>query len=132
MSKSVIYMANTDTQSVAVDGNINFGSPIRRYGKDISNVVGNPVLNTAGYYDVAVNVEFADTGAGTSTIALYADGAQVPGALAKTTTGTASTVHSVDFNAVVRVPCCKPVALTVKATGVAINVQNATITVIKL
>lgn len=132
MSKSALYLANTLPQSVAIDGIINFGTIIRRYGSNLTAIGGNAVLKGAGYYKIDANVTFSDTASGEAAIALFADGVPIPGATASITTGTASAVHSFTIPAVARVTCCKPVVITAAVSGVAIDVENAAMVVEKL
>lgn len=132
MSNAVLYLANQNEQSVPVNGAINFGNVIRRYGSNISSLGGNAVLKGNGYYMVTANITFTDTAAGTATVTLLADGVPIPGATATITTGTANAAHTETIPAVVRVTCCKSTVITAVVTGVEIDVTNAGLVAEKL
>lgn len=133
MSRSALYAANTGDQTIAVNGVINFGNIVRRYGCNTNMSGGNPTLSGAGYYAVDANITFADTAAGTATIQLYANGVPIPGAMAQITTGTAGVVHSISIPAIVRNTCgCLDNTITAVVTGVAIDVTNAAIEIEKI
>lgn len=131
MSNAVLYLANTNAQSVAVNGNVNFGNVVRRYG-NIAAAAGYPILKGQGYYLINANITFTDTAAGTATITIMADGVAIPGATATITTGTGSANHNMTIPAVVRLTCCKATTITAVLTGSAINVTNAAVVVEKL
>lgn len=130
MGKSLVYAANTATQAVPVNGTINFGNVVRRYGCD-TNVAGG-ILNVSGigYYSIDANFEFEGTGTGVAVITLYKDGAAIPGAVAKRSTA-ADTTYAVTIPTEVRQKCCCESPITAVVSGVAINVTNATIRAVK-
>ena len=106
MSKSLIQVANQSPQTVALNGIITLGSTQRRFGCNC-RLSGNGIeLDGAGYYTIDASVTVAPTAAGTVTVALYNNGAQIPGAIASASTGTAGNPVSVAINTTVRQGCC--------------------------
>ena len=96
MSKALIFVRNPGTQAVALNGTINPGAIVRRFGNKCCNT---PIINLNGdgitiaddsnssgygYYKVNVDVTVAPTAAGPVTVALLQDGVVV-----FTKTGTA-------------------------------------------
>ena len=43
MTTSLIYASNSQPQDVAIGGTVNFGTPVRRYGKNLTMSGGNVV-----------------------------------------------------------------------------------------
>jgi len=92
MSKSLIQTVNPSTQAVAVDGIIPLGSVLRRYGCNC-RLSGNAVeLVGCGYYTVDAAVTVEPTAEGNVTVALYADGSQIPAAIGYGNAAAASPV----------------------------------------
>ena len=106
MSKSLIQVANQSSQTVALNSILSLGSTQRRFGCNC-RLSGNGIeLDGAGYYTVDANVTVAPTAAGTVTVALYNNGAQVPGAISSASTGTAGNPVNVTINTTIRQGCC--------------------------
>lgn len=129
MSRSLIYSANTNSQSLASGSVINFGSPVRRFGCNLAMSGGNVVVKGEGYYSIDTNISFTAS-AGTATIQVYKDGVAIPGATATVTTAT-STSYQVSIPSVIRQSCCVESTITVTITGVTPTVSNAAIEVVK-
>lgn len=131
MSKSILYAANTNSQTFATAGTvINFGSIVRKYGCNIALSGGNVVVDGIGYYDIDANITF-NGAAGNVLIQLYKDGVAIPGAEA-TVTVVADTFYSVTIPAVIREHCCCEDTITAMISGVVGTVSNAAIVVEKL
>ena len=133
MSKSAIYVANTNSQSVAVGGTLEFGSVVRRFGC-ATNLYGNIInIDEAGYYDVNVSVTASPTAIGTVTVSLFNNGVAVQGATASSTVAVADTPANVSFESIVRVFCGANVGgLSLVLTGTESNVTNVAVVVTKL
>ena len=135
MSKSVIYTANNSSQNVAVNGTINPGTVIRRYGSCLG-LSGNAIqVNGEGYYDIDASFTLAPTAAGNVTVTTYFNNVAVPGATVTASTSTANNPVNVSISSVVRqnCRCCEGVSsLTFVLTGTAANVTNSAIVVEKL
>ena len=135
MSKSALYTANVSNQVVAVDGVINPGTIIRRFGGNL-NLSGNAIqVAGPGYYDVDASFVVAPTAEGEVTITAYLNGVVVPGGIATATVAAAGDSANLSFNFVVRqnCSCCEGLSnLTFVLTGTAANVTNAAIVVEKL
>ena len=135
MSKSTIYTVNTSAQSVAVNGVINPGTVIRRFGPNLG-LSGNAIqIDGAGYYDIDASITAAPTAAGTVTVTVYKDGVAIPGATASQSTGTAGNPVNISISSLVRefCPCCDGLSnLTFVLTGTAASVTNVAIVVEKL
>lgn len=121
--KSIVYSANTNTQTVNAGGVVNFGSPVRRYGKKV-NVTGGNLSVACGYYNIDTNFTFTATG--DITIQLYKDGNPISGAVA-TLTGVADTVYNITIPCVVRQMCCCETTITAQVGGVPATFSNASI-----
>ena len=105
MSKSLIQTVNQSTQAVALDGIISLGSVLRRYGCSL-RLNGNAIeIEGEGYYTIDAGVTVIPTAAGTVTVALYANGAQIPGAIASSI-GTAGSPVTLPINTTVKQNCC--------------------------
>ena len=133
MSKSLIQVANQSSQAVALNSIISLGSTQRRFGCNC-RLSGNGIeVDGAGYYTVDANVTVAPTAAGTVTVALYNNGAQVPGAISSASTGTAGNPVNVGIVATVRQGCCCDSAdnLTLVLLAGPGNVTNVSMRVVK-
>lgn len=135
MSKSVIYTANTSAQNVAVNGIINPGTIIRRFGPNLG-LSGNAIqIDGAGYYNIEASITAAPTAAGNVTITVFKDGIAIPGATATQSTTTANNPVNLSISSVVRefCPCCDGLSnLTFVLTGTAAAVSNIAVVVEKL
>lgn len=106
MSRSLIQTANQSSQNVAANSIISLGSTQRRYGCNL-RLSGNAIeVNGAGYYTVDCDVSVAPTAAGPVTVALYNNGAQIPGAIAYGSVSTASNPVTLCMNTTIRQGCC--------------------------
>ena len=135
MAKSALYVANISTQTVAVDGVINPGTIIRRFGPNI-NLSGNAIqISGPGYYEVNISVTAAPTEAGEVTITLFKDGVAIQGATATETGAAAGDLVNLSISTMIRefCSCCDGLSnLTLVLTGVNSNVTNVATTVEKL
>lgn len=129
--KSAIYAVNSAPQILAVDSVVNFGTIIRRYGCGCALVGGNIVLNSAGYYDVDVNLNLTGTAAGPVTITLEKDGVPIPGASATITTAAAGLAH-VTIPAIIRQICPCEATITAVISQNGVQVDTASISVEKI
>ena len=135
MSKSAIYTANTSAQNVAVNGIINPGTIIRRFGQNLG-LSGNAIqIDGAGYYDIDVSITAAPTAAGNVTVTMLKDGVVIPGATATQSTTAANNPVNLSISSLVRefCPCCDGLSnLTFVLTGTAASISNVAIVVEKL
>lgn len=135
MSKSAIYTANQSAQNVAINGVINLGSIIRRFGPNL-NLSGDAIsLSGAGYYDIDASFTLAPTAAGNVTITVYKDNIAVPGATATETAAAANDIINLNISSLVReaCQCCEGISnLTFVLTGTAASVTNSAVVVEKL
>ena len=133
MSKSILYAANTNTQSVTVTTgtSINFGSIIRKYGCNVNLSGGNAVIRGCGYYAIDTNVNFTSGVAGTITVQLYKDGIAIPGAVS-TISGVAADVEALTIPTLIRIPCDCESTITAVISGVTGVVNSSSIRIIKL
>ena len=135
MSKSIIYTANTSAQNIAINGVINPGSIIRRYGPNL-NLSGQAIqVCGAGYYDIDTSITLAPTAAGNVTVTAFLNNVAIPGATATGTATTANNIINLNINGVIReaCTCCEGISnLTFVLTGTAASVTNIAISVEKL
>ena len=133
MSKALIQVANQSPQAVALNGIISLGSTQRRFGCNC-RLSGNGIeVDGAGYYTIDASVTVAPTAAGTVTVALYNNGAQIPGAISSASTGTAGNTVNVSINTTIRQGCCCDSAdnLTLVLLAGPGNVNNVSMRVVK-
>ena len=135
MSKSAIYIANTSAQNVAVNGIINPGTIIRRFGQNLG-LSGNAIqIDGAGYYDIDVSITAAPTAAGNVTVTMLKDGVAIPGATATQSTTAANNPVNLSISSLVRefCPCCDGLSnLAFVLTGPAASISNVALVVEKL
>ena len=106
MSKSLIQVANQSSQAVSANSIISLGSTQRRYGCNL-RLSGNGIEVTGeGYYKVDASVSVAPTAEGVVTVAIYSNGAQIPGAIAYGSVSTASNPTTLSMNTTIRHSCC--------------------------
>lgn len=127
--KSLLYVANTVAQTVAVNGSIVLGNIIRRLGCRINQSGSSIVLCGCDYYKVNVSVTLAPTVDGTATVSLFQDGNAVQGATGSVTTAAAAQSAVISFPAIVRTRGRNSSVLNLILTGVASDVTNVAITV---
>ena len=106
MSRSLIQTTNQTSQTVAENGIISLGSVLRRFGCNC-RLSGNAIEVTGeGYYKIDANVSVAPTAAGPVTVALYNNGAQIPGAIAYSSVSTAGNSITLPIETTIRQGCC--------------------------
>lgn len=104
MSRSLIQTTNQSSQAVALDGIVSLGSVLRRFGCNC-RLNGNAIeIDGCGYYTIDCDVTVVPTAAGTVTVALFANGNQIPGAVASGT-GTAGSPLTLPITTTVRQGC---------------------------
>ena len=133
--KSALYAVNQTTQSVAVDGAINPGSIIRRFGCNIGLGGNGVVIDGSGYYSINSSFTVLPTAVGTVTITAYKDDVAIPGATASETVPALATSVNLSIDALVRenCPCCDSTSnITFVVTGVPANITNSAIVIEKL
>lgn len=135
MSKSAIYTVNGSSQNVAVNGIIDLGSIIRRFGPNL-NLAGNAIqVCGSGYYDLNASITLAPTAIGNVTVSVFKDNAPIPGATATESVETANNPVNISINALIRemCPCCDALSnLTFVLTGTAASVTNIAVKVDKI
>lgn len=129
MGKSLLYAANTTSQTVSSTGTVlNFGTIVRKRGCNANLSGGNIVLSGVGYYNVYVNLTFTSSAAGTEQFQVYKDGTVIPGATASLTVAEGST-YAVCIPCIIRDTCCCESTLTASVSGVSGTVNNASVMV---
>lgn len=132
--KSALYGVNTNTQTVAVNGVVNFGQIVRRFGCHTNMSSGNVVLKGIGYYDVVSNVTINNTdttNVSNPIITFYKDGVAIPGAVAEATIAS-SGYETLTIPFVVRETCDCESTITAVITNASASITNATVKVVKL
>ena len=105
MSKSLIQTVNQSSQAVALNGVVSLGSVLRRFGCNL-RLNGNAIeISGEGYYTIDCDVTVVPTAAGNVTVALYANGVQVPGAISSSV-GAAGSPITIPILTTVRQGCC--------------------------
>lgn len=132
MSKSLLYAGNSATQVTTVSGTaITFPTIIRRYGCNCKVNNGTIVASGAGYYEGISNITMEGTAAGTATVQVLSNGVAIPFASASVVT-TDGSIDNISIPFVVRNKCnCVDSTISVVVSGVAVNVNNASITLTK-
>lgn len=142
--KSTLNAYNAATQSVAVNGLVNYTNHNVHSGCAIEHVDGGTSvrIRKPGLYLVEFNSEVVattiPTSGGTTIFAtLQRNGETVPGATSGVTPSVANNFSNLGFTTIVRVrpSCCavdNDTVLTVANTGIAANYINANINVVKL
>lgn len=137
MSKAAIYVVNDTAQEVIVDGTINPGGIIRRFGPGVGTSANGIQIEGLGYYSLDTSITLAPTEAGEVTVTVFKNGIAIPGATATQTAAAAEDVINLSINALIReTGCCYynngPANLTFVVTGVGATVTNIASVVIKL
>lgn len=130
MAASILYAANTVPQDVAIGGLINLGTPVRRYGKNITMSGGNIQTSGAGYYNGDVRLDFVGA-AGTTIFTVMENGMPIPGAKIAITTA-AATAYNATIPFVTRNKCCLDGTISVEVTGAAITDATVAVVIEKL
>lgn len=135
MSRSAIYTTNPSVQAVAINGIIDPGTVIRRFGCNLQ-LSGNAIREEGeGYYEYNVSATVAPTAIGTVTITAFKNGVAIPGATASESVATANTPVNLSLNFMLREPCacCDGGSnITFVLTGTASNVNNIAIVAEKI
>ena len=131
MEHAIIYAANTLNRTVAAGDRIDFGTVVRRFGKDITLSGGNPETNASGYYKVDATFTITESTDATATITLYDNGTAIPGAFASATTVTGR-IANMSISTVVRQKCCMNHTITAVLTGTGVEVNKSAIVVEKI
>lgn len=106
MGRSLIQTVNQSEQAVAENGIFALGTVQRRYGRDL-RLSGNGIEATGtGYFTITASVSIAPTAAGAATVALYDNGAQIPGAIAYGTAAAAGDPVNLAIVSTIRRGCC--------------------------
>lgn len=133
MSRSIISTVNTSTQQVTDGGTVALGSITHRYGCNLGLNDNAIVINGFGYYDVDCTVIAAPTEVGTITATLYRNNVAIPGATSSFTVSAADDIVTLTIPTVIREACaCQgPTSITCVLSGVASEVSNVTMKVVK-
>ena len=130
MSRALIQTVNQSSQTVAANSIITPGSVQRRFGCNL-RLSGNGIEVTGeGYYTIDGIVSVSPTAAGAVTVALYSNGAQIPGAIAYGT-GTAGDPITLPLSATIRQGCCCVDNVTCVLIEGAGTVENIALRVVK-
>ena len=106
MGRSLIQTVNQSEQAVAENGIFALGTVQRRYGRDL-RLSGNGIEATGtGYFTITASVSIAPTAAGAATVALFDNGAQIPGAMAYGTAAAAGDPVNLAIVSTIRRGCC--------------------------
>lgn len=128
---SCLYLANTVPQDVAINGTVNLGTVVRRFGKNIYASGGNIVTQGTGYYKTDITIDFTGT-AGTTVFTVYENGTAIPGATVTRTT-SAGTVYSITIPSfITRNKCCAEKVISVVVSGAAIEDATASAVTVKI
>ena len=111
MSKSLIYLTNTTSNTVSAGSAVPLGSITRKYGNGYTAGSNSVYIAVPGYYQVDFNGTYTGT-AGNVKVNVNQNGTAL--ASATGTVGTASTeYHNAEINTVARVYCCAGATITV-------------------
>ena len=135
----MINSYTTTSQTVAVDGKINFDTTRVLTGCTVKHADGTPTftLTKPGYYYVTFNGIVANTAAGNVTVQLLNGTEEVPGAVSSTTVTAVTDENTVMFATIIRVlpSCCaidNTTKLSVAITGIDTTFSVANINITKL
>lgn len=128
MAHAILYAANTLSRPVAAGDQIDFGTVVRRFGKDVTMSGGTVETNASGYYKVDATFAISESTDATATITLYDNGTAIPGAFATATTVTGR-IANMSISAVVRQKCCMGHTITAVLTGTDVTVEKSAIVV---
>ena len=128
--RSLIQVVNPYTQAVAVDGGINLGSVIRRFGCNL-RLSGNAIeASGEGYYTIDGAVTVEPTGAGPVSVGVFANGVQLAGAISSGT-GAAASPITLPIVGTIRNVGCSDTNLSLVLLNGAGNVTNVSLRVEK-
>lgn len=135
----MINSYTTTSQTVAVDGKLNFDTTRILTGCTVKHADGTPtfVLTKPGYYYITFNGIVTDTTAGNVTVQLLNGTEEIPGATSSTTVAATTDENTVMFATIVRVlpSCCaidNTTRLSVVNTGIEATFSVANINITKL
>lgn len=103
--KNVLYAVNSTSTAYTAGSTVPMGTAVRLSGDKVA-LNGNGALVRTGLYDVDVSATLIASGAGVVSLALYKDGAPVPGAVATATAAAAGSYVNLGITATVRECCC--------------------------
>ena len=134
MTKSNIYMINTNTVSVGANSNIPLGNVARRYGCALDGNNNQVNAKECGYYFIAGTITLTAPTVGNVDIQVFQEGSAVPAIQTEGTIATADTqILTLPIIGTVRVFNGQaPDALTLYNSGIAIEMINLSFDVIKL
>ena len=131
MATALLYATNNTPQDVAIGEYINFGTPVRRYGRNITMSGGNALVSGEGYYIVDASINFTGS-AGTTVFQMYENGMPISGARVERTTGAATEYDvKIPTFAIRNKNNCIEKVLTMGVSGAAITDAVATINIVK-
>ena len=105
MARSAIYVANTGTQEINENGNINLGTILRRFGCNFGLAGTGLSIAGPGYYKIDGSFTLVPTAEGDIQVAMYKDEIAVPGASGTQTAAAAGDTVNISFSAIVKEGC---------------------------
>lgn len=128
MKSSIMVINTTSGSNIAVDSVYPITQIARRTGQGIDGNNEGIVITEPGWYALDADITVTATAAGTLTAGLYANGVQIPGAIASQTVAE-NDVVTLPIKSIVRVTCCgDPIAINARMSGVAVTAYNAVLT----
>lgn len=124
--KTAIYTVDTNTV-VAANGQVPFGSVIRRFGSGVSLDGSDVTCCGQGYYDVDCSVTLIPAAAGNIGVQLYQDGAPIAGAFAQGT-GVAGSPLNLSISSLIRQKCCGASSISMRIVTPSGVTTGATVT----
>lgn len=106
MSKSLIQVANTNAQTLAVDDTIALGRTIRRFGCNLMQNGDSITANGTGYFTITGAVTIAPEAIGDVSIAAFENGVQIPGTVSTGSVSTAGNSVTLPIVTTIRKGCC--------------------------
>lgn len=135
MARAAIYMADTNSNAVAVGEIVPLGGTVRRFGRALAGNGNAVAVRGPGYYSVTLTATIAPTAAGTAVVELLRDGQPVQGASASVTATAAQQPQTVGVSAIVRefgCGCGQGSQLSFRLTGADSIVSSAAVEVVGL
>ena len=107
--KSAIYAVNTSSGvAIAANGDYVPNQVIRRFGPSCQLAGNGITIQGSGYYVIDANVTVNATVADPITVALYKDGAPIPGAVGTAVPAAIGDAFTIPLTAMVRLNCDWP------------------------
>lgn len=106
MSRALLQTINPSTQAVDLNGIINPGTVVRRFGCNCQLVGNGQQIAGDGYYLLTGTVTVEPTAAGTVTVGLFENGAAIPGTAVSGTAAAAEGPVTLPLLGVIRKGCC--------------------------